>query len=86
MAMIFRDQLPTIIGESESADWFKPIVGSHSSSWKRGSGMSMEYHFVIFLLSQSLDADFSDAGKSTTIWDMRTDDGKLIAIELQIRL
>ena len=86
MAMIFRNQLPTIIGGSESADWSKPIVGSHSSSWKRGSGISMEYNFVIFLLSQSLDADFSDAGKSIAIWDMRTDDGKLIAIELQIRL
>lgn len=60
MAIIFRGQLPTIIGGNKSADWSKPVVGCHSISWKMGSGVSMEYNFVIFLFSQSLDAAFSN--------------------------
>lgn len=48
-----------------------------------GPGISMGYNFVIFLLSQPLDADFWNAGEiGIHLGTMKIGDLKLVTIEL----
>lgn len=57
---------------------------SQALSWEvDGLGMSITHNFVIFLLSQPLGAHFQDAWEiDSHLRPMRTDDRKLITIEL----